>query len=86
MTTTIKDTLLKRDKLKYLAGTLNNGNVNSIRDAVATRGTVEQKSILCDDSEFSIRDAIVDRYLNGEVLSSEVVGLAKEVLKERGLL
>ena len=33
-----------------------------------------------------IRDAIVDRYLNGEVLSSEVVGLAKEVLKERGLL
>ena len=86
MTTTIKDKLLKRGELKYLADTLNNGNVNSIRDAVATRGTVEQKSILCDDSEFSIRDAIVDRYLNGEVLSSEVVGLAKEVLKERGLL
>lgn len=86
MATSIKDTLVKRGELKYLADTLNNGNVNSIRDAVATRGTVEQKSILCDDSEFLIRDAITDRYLNGEVLSSEMVGLAKEVLKERGLL
>lgn len=86
MTTTTKDKSLKRDKLKYLADTLNNGNVNSIRDAVATRGTVEQKSILCDDSEFSIRDAIVDHYLRGEVLSSKLVGVAKEVLKERGLM
>lgn len=86
MTTSIKDTLVKRRELKYLADTLNNGNVNSIRDVVLTGGTVEQKSILCDDSEFSIRDAIADRYLNGEVLSSEMVGLAKEVLKERGLL
>ena len=86
MTTTIKDTLLKRDKLKYLVDPLNNGNINSIRDVVVTRGTVEQKSILCDDSEFSIRDAIVDRYLNDEVLSSEMVGLAKEVSRERGLL
>ena len=86
MTTSIKDTLVKRRELKYLADTLNNGNVNSIRDVVLTRGTVEQKSILCDDSEFSIRDAIADHYLNGEVLSSEMVGLAKEVLKERGLL
>ena len=86
MTTSIKDTLVKRGELKYLADTLNNGNVNSIRDVVLTRGTVEQKSILCDDSEFSIRDVITDHYLNGEVLSSEMVGLAKEVLKERGLL
>lgn len=86
MTTSIKDTLVKRRELKYLADTLNNGNVNSIRDVVVTRGTVGQKSILCDDSEFSIRDAIGDRYLNGEVLSSDMVGLAKEVLKERGLL
>ena len=86
MNTSIKDTQVKRGELKYLANTLSNGNVNSIRDAVATRGTVEQKSILCDDSEFSIRDAIVDRYLNGEALSSEMAGLAKEVLKERGLL
>lgn len=86
MTTMIKDKLLKRGELKYLADTLRNGDVSSIRDVIAKRGTVEQKSILCDDSEFSIRDAIADRYLNGEVLPSEMVGLAKEVLKERGLL
>lgn len=86
MTTLIENTLLKRGKLKYLADTLKDGDISSIRDVIAERGTVEQKSILCDDSEFSIRDAITDRYLNGEVLSSEVVGLAKEVLKERGLL
>lgn len=86
MTTLIKDTLVRRGEMKYLVDPLNNGNINSIRDVVVTRGTVEQKSILCDDSEFSIRDAIVDRYLNDEVLSSEMVGLAKEVSRERGLL
>jgi hypothetical protein len=86
MTTSIKDTLVRRGEMKYLVDPLNNGNINSIRDVVVTRGTVEQKSILCDDSEFSIRDAIVDRYLNDEVLSSEMVGLAKEVSRERGLL
>lgn len=86
MTTMIKDKLLKRGELKYLADTLRNGDVSSIRDVIAERGTVEQKSILCGNAEFSIRDTIGDRYLNGEVLSSEMVGLAKEVLKERGLL
>ena len=86
MTTSIKDTLVRRGEMKYLVDPLNNGDINSIRDVVVTRGTVEQKSILCDDSEFSIRDAIVDRYLNDEVLSSEMVGLAKEVSRERGLL
>lgn len=86
MTTSIKDTLVRRGEMKYLVDPLNNGNINSIRDVVVTRGTVEQKSILCDDSEFSIRDVIVDRYLNDEVLSSEMVGLAKEVSRERGLL
>lgn len=86
MTTSIKDTLVRRGEMKYLVDPLNNGNINSIRDVVVTRGTVERKSILCDDSEFSIRDAIVDRYLNDEVLSSEMVGLAKEVSRERGLL
>lgn len=86
MATSIKDTLVKRGELKYPADTLKNGDVSSIRDVIAERGTVEQKSILCDDSEFSIRDAIVDRYLNGKVLPSEMVGLAKEVLRERGLI
>lgn len=86
MTTLIENTLLKRGKLKYLADTLKNGDVSSIRDVIVERGTVERKSILCDDSEFSIRDTIVDRYLNGKVLPSEMVGLAKEVLRERGLL
>lgn len=86
MTTSIKDILVKRGELKFLADTLKNGYVSSIRDAVAERGTVKQKSILCDDSEYSIRDAIADRYLNGEVLPSEIVGLAKEILRERGLL
>ena len=86
MTATIKDRLLKRGELKYLADTLRNGDVSSIRDAVAERGTVKQKSILCGNAEFSIRDAIVDHYLRGEVLSSKLVGVAKEVLKERGLM
>lgn len=86
MTTTIKDKLLKRGELKYLADTLRNGDVSSIRDVIAERGTVEQKSILCGNAEFSIRDAIVDYYLRGEVLSSKLVGVAKEVLKERGLM
>ena len=86
MTTTIKDKLLKRGELKYLADTLRNGDVSSIRDVIAERGTVEQKSILCGNTEFSIRDAIVDHYLRGEVLSSKLVGAAKEVLKERGLM
>lgn len=86
MTTTIKDKLLKRGELKYLADTLRNGDVSSIRDVIAERGTVEQKSILCGNAEFSIRDAIVDHYLRGEVLSSKLVGVVKEVLKERGLM
>ena len=86
MTTTIKDKLLKRGELKYLADTLRNGDVSSIRGVIAERGTVEQKSILCRNAEFSIRDAIVDHYLRGEVLSNKLVGVAKEVLKERGLM
>lgn len=60
MTTTIKDKLLKRGELKYLADTLRNGDVSSIRGVIAERGTVEQKSILCGNAEFSIRDTIVD--------------------------
>ena len=52
MTATIKDKLLKRGELKYLADTLRNGDVSSIRDAVAERGTVKQKSILCGNAEF----------------------------------
>ena len=86
MTTMIKDKLLKRGELKYLADTLRNGDVSLIRDVIAERGTVEQKSILCGNAEFSIRDAIVDHYLRGEVLSCKLVGVAKEVLKERGLM
>ena len=43
MTTMIKDKLLKRGELKYLADTLRNGDVSSIRDVIAERGTVEQK-------------------------------------------
>lgn len=86
MTTTIKDKLLKRGELKYLADTLKNADVSSMRDAIARQGTVEQKSILCGNAEFSIRDTIVDHYLRGEVLSSKLVGVAKEVLKERGLM
>lgn len=87
MTATIKDKLLKRGELKYLADTLINGNViSSIRDVIVERGTMEQKSILCGNAEFSIRDTIVDHYLRGEVLSSKLVGAAKEVLKEGGLI
>lgn len=77
---------MKRGELKYLADTLRNSDVSSIRDVIAERGTMEQKSILCDNVEFSIRDAIVDHYLRGEVLSSKLVGVSKEVLKERGLI
>lgn len=77
---------MKRGELKYLADTLRNSGVSSIRDVIAERGTMEQKSILCDNVEFSIRDAIVDHYLRGEVLSSKLVGVSKEVLKERGLI
>lgn len=86
MSTTIKDKLLKRGELKYLADTLRNSDVSSIRDVIAERGTMEQKSILCGNAEFSIRDAIVDHYLRGEVLSSKLVGVSKEVLKEGGLI
>ena len=86
MTTMIKDKLLKRGELKYLADTLRNGDVSSIRDVIAEIGTVEQKSILCGNAEFLSRDAIVDHYLRGEVLSSKLVSVAKEVLKERGLM
>ena len=77
---------MKRGELKYLADTLRNSDVSSIRDVIAERGTMEQKSIPCDNVEFSIRDAIVDHYLRGEVLSSKLVGVSKEVLKERGLI
>ena len=86
MNTTIKDKLLKSGELKYLADTLRNSDVSSIRDVIAERGTMEQKSILCGNAEFSIRDAIVDHYLRGEVLSSKLVGVSKEVLKEGGLI
>lgn len=86
MSTTIKDKLLKRGELKYLADTLRNIDVSSIRDVIAERGTMEQKSILCGNAEFSIRDAIVDHYLRGEVLSSKLVVVSKEVLKEGGLI
>lgn len=86
MTTTIKDKLLKRGELKYLADALRNGDVSSIRDVIAERGTIEQKSILCGNVEFSIRDAIVDHYLRGEILPSKLVGVVKEVLKEGGLI
>lgn len=86
MATSIKDTLLKRGELRYLADIMKNEDVSAMRDIIAERGTVEQKSILCGDSEFSIRDTIADRYLRGEVLPSKMIGLAKEVLKERGLL
>lgn len=85
MTTSIIDTLVKRGELKFLTDTLKNSDVSSIQDAVAERGTVKQKSILCDNAEFSIRDAIADHYLRGEVLPSKLVDMAKEVLKERGL-
>lgn len=77
---------MRRGELKYLADTLRNSDVSSVRDVIAERGTMEQKSILCDNVEFSIRDAIVDHYLRGEVLSSKLVGVSKEVLKERGLI
>lgn len=86
MTTSIKDTLVKRGELKFLTDTLKNGDISSIRDVAIKRGTVEQKSILCNNAEFSIRDAIADHYLCGEVLPIKLVGVAKEVLKERGLI
>lgn len=86
MTTLIKDKLLKRGELKYLGDTFENVNNSSIRDVTAERGTVEQKSILCGDSEFSIRDIIADCYLRGDVLPSGMIDLSKELLKERGLL
>lgn len=86
MTTLIKDKLLKRGELKYLADTLKDSDVSSIRDVIAERGTVEQKSILCGNAEFSIRDVITDHYLRGGVVPSAVVGIAREVLRERGLL
>lgn len=86
MTILIKDKLLQRCEIKYLADTFENVDASSIRDVIAKRGTVKQKSILCGDSEFSIRDEIADHYLRGGVLSSDMVDLDKEVLKERGLL
>lgn len=86
MTTSINEILLKRSELKYLTDALKNSDVSSIRDVILERGTARQKSILCGDLDFSVRDVIVDHYLNNVCLPNEILDSTREVLKERGLL
>ena len=86
MTTSINEILLKRGELKYLTDTLKNSDVSSMRDVILERGTAGQKSILCGDLDFSVRDVIVDHYLHNVCLPNETLDSVKKILKERGII
>lgn len=86
MTTSINEILLKRGELKYLTDTLKNSDVSSVRDVILERSTARQKSILCGDLDFSVRDVIVDHYVHNVFLPNETLNSVKKILKERGIV
>lgn len=86
MTVSVRDLLVKRGELKFIASTLGDCECNFVRDLISKRGTTKQKESLCCESNISISDVIVEHYLHNVCLPNETLDSVKEILKERGII
>ena len=77
MTVSVRDLLVKRGELKFIASTLGDCEYDSFRDLISKRGTTKQKESLYCESNGSIRDVITDQYLHNACLPNETLDSVK---------